>query len=138
MAGVLFQWHNTVLPNGSTVRRLHPVAFASKCCSPAEGRYKPFLLEFAGAKFSLDKFDDIIYGYLVELETDCQALRDFLLNPKLNATHARWLDGVMEHHIVNVQHRPGKGNVAADSLSRMFENIPEEPGHSHDWTVSED
>jgi len=72
--GVLSQWHKTVLPNGSTVRRLHPITFASKRTSPAEERYKPFLLEFAAVKFCLDKFTDIIYGYPIELETDCQAL----------------------------------------------------------------
>jgi hypothetical protein len=87
-AGILSQWHDTVLPNGSTVHRLHPIGFTSKRTSPAEERYKPFLLEFAALKYSLDKFSDIIYGYPLELETDCQALRDIILNDKLNATHA--------------------------------------------------
>jgi hypothetical protein len=73
-AGVLSQWHNTILPNGSNVRHLHPIGFASKWTSPAEERYKPFLLEFAALKYSLDKFSDVIYGYPLELKTDCQAL----------------------------------------------------------------
>jgi hypothetical protein len=87
-AGVLSQWHETISTNGTTVRHLHPIAFASKRTSPAEERYKPFLLEFEALKFGLDKFNDVIYGYPVELETDCQALRDTLTNDKLNATHA--------------------------------------------------
>ena len=41
--GILSQWFKTVLASGETVRRLHPVAFASKQTSPAEERYKPFL-----------------------------------------------------------------------------------------------
>ena len=45
---------------------------------PVEERYKPFLLEFAGLKLVLDKFSDIIYRSPLELETDCQALRDVL------------------------------------------------------------
>ncbi|KZP23048.1 hypothetical protein FIBSPDRAFT_737989, partial [Athelia psychrophila] len=44
----------------------------------------------------------------------------------------------MAYHIVDVRHRPGKGNVAADSLSRMFEGVPVEEGQGHEWTVSED
>jgi hypothetical protein len=137
-AGVLSQWHETVLANGSTVRRLHPIGFASKRTSPAEERYKPFLLEFAAVKYSLDKFSDTIYGYPIELETDCQALRDTLSNDKLNATHARWKESVLQHHIVDVRYRPGKDNKAADGISRQFTNLPEVTGDGHEWTVGED
>ena len=59
---------------GKTVTKLHPIAYVSKRTSPAEAKYKPFLLEFAALKFSLDKFDDIIWGSPVEIKTDCQAL----------------------------------------------------------------
>jgi hypothetical protein len=137
-AGVLSQWHETVLPNGSTVRRLHPIGFAYKRTSAPEERYKPFLLKFAALKFSLDKFSDVIYGYPVELETDCQALRDVILNDKLNATHARWKESVVQHHIVDVRYRPGKDNGATDGISRQFLGLPEAPGDGHDWTVGED
>lgn len=137
-AGVLSQWSKTALASGETVRRLHPVAFASKRTSPAEERYKPFLLEFAGLKFSLDKFSDIIYGSPVELETDCQALRDVLLNDKLNAMHARWKEAVTAHNIVDVRHRPGKSNGAADGISRRFTGLRDTKGDGHEWTVSED
>ena len=41
-------------------------------------------------KFSLDKFFNIIWGFPVEIETDCPALRDVMLNDKLNAVHAQW------------------------------------------------
>ena len=137
-AGVLSQWHETTLANGSTVRRLHPIGFASKRTSPAEERYKPFLLEFSALKFSLDKFGDIIYGYPIELETDCQALRDTLSNDKLNATHARWKESVLQHHIVDVRYRPGKDNKAADGISRQFTSLPKVTGDGHEWTVGED
>ena len=137
-AGVLSQWHETILPNGSSVRRLHPIGFVSKRTSPAEERYKPFLLEFAALKHSLDKFNDIFYGYPIELETDCQALRDTLTNDKLNVTHARWRESVTQHHIVDVRYRPGKDNQAADGISRQFAGLPKTPGDGHNWTVGED
>jgi hypothetical protein len=92
-AGMLSQRHTIVLPNGKEVTHIHPVAFGSKRTSETDEKYKPYLLEFAALKFSLDKFSDLIWGYLVELETDCQALRDHLLNDKLNSTHS--LDSVV-------------------------------------------
>jgi hypothetical protein len=108
------------------VMRLHPITFASKRTSKTEEKYKPFLLEFAGLKFALDKFSDVIWGFPVEVETDCQALRDHLMNDKLSATHARHLG----HQIVDVHHVPGHVNVMVDGLSRAAEGSPHEEGDS--------
>ena len=96
LAGMCSQRHTTVGPNGKAVTRIHPVAFASKRTSVTEEKYKPFLLKFAALKFSLDKFADIIWGFPVELETDCQALCDHLLNNKLPHMHG----GVMVFWII--------------------------------------
>jgi hypothetical protein len=101
-AGVLSQWHDTVLQNSSTVCHLHPIGFTSKWTSPVEERYKPFLLKFTALKYSLNKFSDVIHGYPLELETDCQAPWDIILNDKLNATYTQWKEAVVQHHIVNV------------------------------------
>jgi hypothetical protein len=86
-------------------------------------------------KHSLDKFSDAIGGYPVEIETDCQALRDTIINNKMNATHARWLDGIMGHHIVDCHHCPRKQNQAADGLSCQFTDAPKHKGDGHEWTV---
>lgn len=137
-AGMLTQRHTTVLPSGKEVVNLHPVAFASKRTSTIEERYQPYILEFAALKFSLDKFSDMVYGFPIELETDCQALRDQLLGNKLNSTHARWRDGVLAHHIIDVRHRPGRLNPVADGLSRKYVNVPRAAGDGHEWSVSED
>ena len=137
-AGMVTQKFTTVLPNGTEKTIVHPIGFSSKRTSPTEEKYMPFILEFATLKHCLDKFGDIIWGYPVELETDCQALRDHLLSTTLNSTHARWRDAVLAHNIVDVRHRPGRLNVVADGLSRKFVNTPTEPGDGHEWTVSED
>jgi RNase H-like domain found in reverse transcriptase len=71
---VLAQKSIETLPNGKVASKLHPIAFASKRTSPAEEKYKPFMLEFAALKFAMDKFNDIIWGFPVEIKTDCQAL----------------------------------------------------------------
>ena len=137
-AGMITQKFTTVLPNGTEKTTYHPIGFSSKRTSPAEEKYMPFILEFAALKHCLDKFSDILWGYPIELETDCQALRDHLLSTTLNSTHARWRDAVLAHNIVDIRHRPGCLNVVADGLSRKFVNMPTEPGDGHEWTVSED
>ena len=87
-AGMLTQRFTTVLPNRTERTSIHPIGFASKRTSTTEEKYKPFILEFTALKHSLDKFGNIIWGYPIELETDCQALRDHLLSGTLNSTHA--------------------------------------------------
>lgn len=72
--GVLSQRIKTMLPGGKVVDKLHPITFTSKWTSTSEEKYKLFLLEFAALKYAFDKFSDIIYGYPVEVETECQAL----------------------------------------------------------------
>ena len=101
-AGVLTQCFQWTSSRGTIHTQTHPITFASKRTSDSESRYKPYLLEFATLKFSLDKFSDTIAGYPVEIEMDCQALRDTISNNKLNATHTRWLDGIMGHNIIDI------------------------------------
>ena len=139
-AAVLSQRIRTQNPSGKWTERLHPIAFASKRTSSTEQKYKPFLLEFAALKFALDKFSDIIWGFPVEVETDCQALKDVLISNRLNAAHARWRDGILGHNIVDVRHVPGKLNVVADGLSRQWEEQPRDNGalDGSEWTVNED
>ena len=93
-AGMLTQSFTTILPNGTEKTTVHLIAFSSKQTSEAEEKYKPFILEFAVLKHTLDKFGNIIWGYPVKLETDCQALQDHLLSTTLNSTHARWRDTI--------------------------------------------
>jgi transposase InsO family protein len=137
-AGVLAQCFPHTKPDGTVTQKLRPIAFASKRTSTSEAKYKPFLLEFAALKFALDKFSDIIWGFPIEIETDCQALRDTLLSDKPSAVHARWRDGILAHQIIDVRHVPGKINVVADGLSRQWEGQPAQGGDGSDWTVNPD
>jgi len=135
---VLSQQFTTTLENGETVTATHPIGFASKWTLPAEERYKPYILEFAALKFGIDHFSDTVWGFPVEVETDCIALRDTLCNDKLSLVHARWRDGISAHQITEVRHRPGKTNAAADALSRQLVGRERVEGDGSGWTVSED
>lgn len=101
-AGILSQCFDWTDNCGNTHTKTHPIRFASKCTSEAETRYQPYFLKFTALKYSLDKFSDITCRHPIEIETDCQALRDTIINNKLNSTHARWLDGIMGYHIIDV------------------------------------
>ncbi len=74
----------------------------------------------------------------MELETDCQALRDVLVNEKLNPAHARWRDGIIAHQIIDVRHVPGKINVVADGISRDGEGRPRTDSDGSEFSVSAD
>jgi hypothetical protein len=137
-SAVLAQRFLEMCPGGKVVSKLHPIAFASKRTSNSEERYKPFMLEFAALKFAMDKFDDIIWGFPVEIETDCQALRDVLVSTDLNATHARWRGGVIAHQIVDVRHIPGRINLVGDGISRKDEGQAHQPGDGSEWSVAPD
>ena len=99
---VLVQKFKTVMLDGCKLTKLHPIGFALKRTSHLEAKNKPFLLEFSVLKFALDKFSNIIWGFPVQIEMDCQELWDIMMNDKLNATHARWRDGILSQQIVDV------------------------------------
>lgn len=115
-----------------------PIAFASKQTPSAEQNYKPFLLKFAALKFGLDHFSDIIWGFPIEIETDCQALKHVLSNDCIIAAHACWRDGIIMHNIVAVQHIPGCLNVVTDRLSCQWDNTEWNGKAESTWSVSPD
>ena len=137
---VLTQKSEYTLQSRKVVQKLHLIGFASKRTSKMEEKYKLFLLKFAALKFGLDKFSNITWGFPIEVETDCQALHDHLLNNnlKLSATHAHWQDRILAHQITDIHHIPGHLNIVADGLSQANKGTDNKEGDGSDWTVSED
>ena len=133
--GILSQCFKWINFKQKPQTHVHLITIALKCTSEVESWYKPYLLKFAALKFSLNKFTDTISGYPVEIETDCQALWDTIINNNLYSTHAWWLDGIMGHNIVDVQHCPGWLNQAADGISHQFTNVTVKNDNGHKWTV---
>ena len=125
-------------PGGKVIQKLHPMVYASKRTSVLESHYKLFMLEFAALKFALDNFNDIIWGFLVEIEKDCQALRDVIKSDDLNAAHTRWHDGVIAHQIIDVCHIPGHINLVGDSISHKDEDLPCTETNGSTWSVAPD
>jgi len=138
LAGYLSQQFTYTDKSGTERTRWHPVSYCSKRTSKSEERYEPFLLEFAALKFCLDEFDPYIYGSPIEIETDCQALRDCLLKEKMSTHHSRWKESILAHNIIDIRHRPGVENAVADGLSRMWQNRGRSNTDGSDWSVLAD
>ena len=94
--------------------------------------------QFTGLKFALDKFDNIIWGSPVKIETDFQALRDVLLSNNLNAMHTCWRNSILAHQIVNVQHILGRIDLIRDDLSCKDKVNSCRKGDGSSWTVPPD
>jgi RNase H-like domain found in reverse transcriptase len=135
---VLAQQSAHTKPDRMVVQKQHPITFTSKHTSPTEAKYKLFLLKFTALKFTLNKFSDIIWGFPVEIETDCQALKDTLLSEKPSAVYTWWWDSILAHQIIDMWHVPRKVNVVADGLSRQWEDQVEQKEDGHEWTVNPD
>jgi hypothetical protein len=134
-AGFLSQPFTTTDNNGKEITRWHPISYCSKRTSKSEAKYEPFLLEFAALKYSLDEFESYIYGSPLEIETDCQALRDCLLQEKMSVHHSRWKESILAHNIIAIRHRPGVENPVADGLSRMWDGQERTDVDGSEWSV---
>ena len=62
------------------------------------------MLEFTALNFALDYFDPMIYRSPIEIEMDCQALQDVLLNKRKSLTHAQWEESINCRNIVDIRH----------------------------------
>src|SRR6266481_6406599 len=137
---ILCQEFESTDDQGKVRKRWHPLAFCSKWTSLSKEKYEPFMLEFATLKFALDNFVPMIYRSPIEIETDCQALHDVLLNKKQSTTHAQWEESITCRNIVDIWHRPGITNVVADAISRKWSEVrgPSTGKDGADWTVRPD
>ena len=100
----------------------HPVAYASRPTNSAEMKYAPTELEVAALVYSLEHFQVYLLGNRVTVYTDHQALvSSFIpyLKSQTKGLLARWylrLSPFLPN--INLQHKPGTVNQAADALSR--------------------
>ena len=120
LAGFLSQQFTYTDSSGTECTCWHPISYFLKHTSKSEEQYEPFLLEFAALKFCLDKLNPYIYGALIEIEMDCQALRDCLLKEKMSTHHSRWTESILAHNIIDIWHCPGVENCKGTNLVPLF------------------
>jgi len=135
---MLAQRFKETRPGGKKIEKLHPIAYASKRTSLPKRGISRSCWNSQHSSSVWTNLTTSSGGFPVEIETDCQALRDVMLSDNLNATHARWRDGVLSHQIVDVRHIPGRINLVGDGLSRKDENLPHELDDGSSWSVTPD
>ena len=97
--------------------KLHPVAYASRKLSSAEGKYSTVEKECLAVVWAVDKFQQYLYGQEFILETDHQPLKYLKTAKNTNNRLMRW-SLHLQSYSFSVRVIPGKDNVGADFLSR--------------------
>ena len=94
------------------------ISFASRVLNSCEKNYNVTEKELLSVVFSCNKFRTYILGYKTTIRTDHKSI-SFLKNCKLNHGRlTRWSLTLQEYNL-NWEYIPGKGNIIADTLSRI-------------------
>ena len=97
----------------------HPVAFESRKMTSAEVNYPTHERELLAVIHALRTWRHYLEGRRFKVVTDHYALKFLMTQPHLSKRQARWLDFLAEFDF-EVIHKPGKSNVVADALSRLY------------------
>jgi hypothetical protein len=108
----------------------HPIAFASRKLSPAEKKYSVVEKECLAIVWALKNFHQYLFGVQFTIETDHQPLRWLQQMRNANNRLTRWALAIQPYHF-EMQHRPGRENGNADSLSRQPRVIGEGKAPHH-------
>ena len=85
------------------------IAYASRQLKVHEKNYPTHDLELAGVVFALKMCRHYLYGVHVNVFTQ----------KELNLCHMRWLEFLKDYNM-SMHYHPGKANVVADALSRLY------------------
>ena len=94
------------------------IAYASRKLLPREQLYSTIERELLAVTFSLQKFDQYVYGREIRLETDHKPLLYLKSLADKSSRIARW--ALLLHRFdIHSSHLPGKLNIVSDALSRL-------------------
>jgi hypothetical protein len=115
IAGVLFQKTND---------KQNFISFAARSLSKSERNYGATQRELLAIIFSLQKFNDYIYGIKFTLYTDHHSLIHLFTQKKSNYMINKWIETLLLYDF-EVVHIRGIRNILPDKLSRFYENEPD-------------
>ena len=98
-------------------RGLQPIAFMSHKMSAAERNYPVHEQELLAIVQALREWRHYLHGAAFEVVTDHNSLKYLMTQPVLRPRQARWSE-LLQEFDMNIVHKPGKLNDAADALSR--------------------
>ena len=94
------------------------IAYASRKLLPREQLYSTIERELLAVTFSLQKFEQYVYGREIRLETDHKPLLYLMSLADKSSRVARWAL-LLQRFDIHSSHLPGKLNVVSDALSRL-------------------
>jgi transposase InsO family protein len=116
----------SVLSQKDEKGRDHPIYYASRQLVQAEKNYSVTEREALGMIFSVQKFRHYLLGNKVVFHVDHDALKYMVNKPQLSGRIARWVLLLQEFDFT-VEVRPGKSHANADHLSRLNDELGDEP-----------
>lgn len=97
--------------------QFHPVAYFSKCTTPAEASKHSFELEALAVAAAVRRFELQLTGIPFKIVTDCDAVTAAWRKKDLNKKIGRWV-AEMEDHNYELVWRKGERMAHVDALSR--------------------
>ena len=106
-----------VLAQQQSDGKVHPIAYISRSLNPHERNYGVTELETLGLVWAVKVFRPYLLGHHCIVYTDHAACTSLLSARHPSPKLARWAMAIQEMDL-DIRHRSGKGNRAADALSR--------------------
>lgn len=97
----------------------HPIAFFSKKLAPRNQKKSAYFREMLAIAEAIAKFRHYLLGSKFIIRTDQKSLRSLMDQSLQTPEQQEWLHKFLGYDFV-IEYNPGKENIAADSLSRMF------------------
>jgi len=108
------------IAQGPSPEKAHPAVFHSRKFATSQLHYPVHQLELLAIVDAVQSFHPMLYGTSFTVVTDNKALSFFLsqTNPPYHQTRGRMF---LQSYDFDIIHQPGKDNVLADALSRIYE-----------------
>ncbi len=113
-----------LMQRDTSSKKMRVVAYASHKLQPSERNYPAHEREMLAVVSALKEWRHYLLGKPFLLYTDNQAVAYFLKQPNLSPRQARWVFTLSEY-AVQIVHKSGASNAAADALSRRPDLAPD-------------
>jgi len=110
---------------GTSPEKVYPAAFHSRKFATSQLHYPVHELELLAVVDAIQAFHPILYNTQFTVVTDNKELSYFLSQTDLPFRQTRWRM-YLQFFDFDIIHMPGKDNILADALSRIYEERPAE------------
>ncbi|MCH83059.1 hypothetical protein A2U01_0003873, partial [Trifolium medium] len=97
----------------------HPIAYFSKKLSPRRQKQSAYIRELLAITEALAKFRHYLLGHRFVIKTDQKGLKSLLEQSLQTPEQQEWLHKFIGFDF-HIEYKPGKDNIPADTLSRMY------------------